>query len=353
MTPLLAASPPHPQPAAQGRRTGARGLDAVHIAVPVRNEAGRLPRLLRALATSAARSPVPVSVHVLANDCTDASAPLARNFRDDALAVQVQEVAFPGSRPSAGRARRLAMDSAAHPGTLLLTTDGDATPGPDWIVTALAAAAAGADVVCGTIEVRAGHVLATRSGARITQAEAAYAALVHEVRHGLDQLAGRQPAAGPRPHYMESGASLAIRADAYHAIGGLPALDSSEDRALVGLAERSGLVVRYEPRMRAGVSARLRGRAPGGMAACLSRRMTDPDPVADQAMLPLATLRRLWTQAIAGTHVPYPDRARPWGLPLTASGLEAALPSLRAFVTETVRPDLARWRQATREVRAS
>lgn len=320
----------------------AHSVTHVTIAVPVRDEAMRIGRLLTALAHAAQECALPVSALLLANDCIDDSVAVARGFAHPALRVRIRQTRSPAGLSSAGRARRAAMDMAACPGALLMTTDADATPGPGWIAAALEAVAAGADLVCGAITAEAPHVLATRSGARITSAEVAHAALQHEVRHGLDQIAGRQPLGGARPHYMESGASMAIRADSYLAIGGLPARDHSEDRALVHLAEQKGLGIVYAPDMTARVSARLEGRAEGGMAACLRHRMQHEDPLADQAMLPPDRLHGMWAGAMATGRAPYPCRSEAPGPRLRASDLEAAHPALLRLVEQTVRPDMAR-----------
>ncbi len=315
----------------------------ITVAIPVRDEAERLHRLLDALAGTAANCDLPVTAVVLANNCTDGSERIARSFRSPALQVAVHPVTFPGPTASAGRARRSALDIAAETGGLLLTTDADALPGPGWIRAALDAMRAGADLICGSISTDVPHVLATPSGARITRAEEAYSALLRRVRHRLDQIAGRQPLMSATPHYMESGASMAIRADRYRAIGGLPALDFGEDRALVFRAEAHGLNVRYSADMTARVSGRLQGRADGGMAACLRHRMQDIDPMADQAMILPDTLRAMWADAMSGTIRAYPDRSVPAGPPLRASDLEARLPDLSALVDGTVEPDFARW----------
>lgn len=315
----------------------------VSIAIPVRDEAERLYRLLDALAGAASNCDLPVTAVVLANNCTDASEQIARLFGSPALQVSVHAVTFPVPTASAGKARRAAMDLAAGPGGLLMTTDADAIPGLGWIRAALDATRAGADLVCGSITADVPHVLATPSGARITRAEEAYSALLRRVRHRLDQVAGRQSLMSAPPHYMESGASMAIRADRYHAIGGLPALDFGEDRALVFRAEAHGLRVHYSPDMSARVSGRLQGRAAGGMAACLRHRMQDTDPLADQAMILPDTLRRMWADAMSGQVRAYPDRSVPAGPHLRASDLEARLQDLAMLVDGTVDPDFARW----------
>lgn len=318
-------------------------LDHVAIAIPVRNEARRIRRLLVSLARSAERVPWPVEVTVLANNCVDESAAITRAFQHPALRIAVHEVTFSASMASAGRARRVAMDAAARPGGLLMTTDADAICDPDWIRCATDAVQNGADVVCGAITAKVPHVLATTSGMRITRAEASYCRVQHDIRHLLDQMVGRQPLDAQRPHYMESGASMAIRADRYLAIGGLPALDHSEDRALVYRAEKHGLSVRYASDMHARVSARVQGRAEGGMAACLRHRMTDSDPLADQAMLSPPVLHALWRDAMAGGPCRFPDRSVAQGRRLRASDLEAMMPSLQRLYDLTVLPEFAEW----------
>lgn len=317
-------------------------LTQIVVAIPVRNEARRLGRLLGALANAAGRSALPVTVVVFANNCTDRSAAIAREHGHPLLTVEVQEAELADA--TAGAVRRIAFGMAAREGALILTTDGDAVPHADWIAAALHSANAGADVVCGRISADCRRVMACPTGRRAALVERAYGTLLHEVRHGIDRLSGRQ---GPaRPHYMESGASMAIRADALQAIGGMPVARSSEDRALVHRAESCGLTVRYDERMNAAVSARLHGRAEGGMAEALRQRMQIPDPPADQAMLPPAVIARLWADAAAGLAPPFPSRAEPVGPRQRISDLEAALPDLQRLVEGTVRPQLRRHRVA-------
>lgn len=317
-------------------------LTEIVVAIPIRDEEATIRPLLEALARAARQSPLPVTALVLANNCIDDSAAHARAFSDQFLALEVHEVSLTDA--SAGRARGLAMELAFRDGALLMTTDGDAVPDADWIAAALRATLAGADLVCGTIGCDCSHVLATQSGRRITVVEAAYADLQHELRHAIDMMAGRQSTL--RPHYVESGASMAIRSDCLRMIGGLPDVASSEDRALVHRAEEMGLSVRYDSTMHAHVSARLYGRARGGMAETLRARMVDPDPLADQAMLPVDVLAHFWISAISGLTLPFPNRAVPYGRHLRASDLERDLPDLERLLSETVRPAFAQWRES-------
>lgn len=314
-------------------------LREVVIAIPVRNEAQRLPRLLQALSNAAARTPLPVTAIFLANNCTDGSENVALSFRHPALSVRV--ISCHLADPTAGLARRMAFDLAARDGALIMTTDADAVPHPNWITSAMGAASAGADVVCGRVLADLRAVMAAPQVRRVARLETAYRRLLHETRHALDSLSGR--ARCRQPHYIEAGASLAIRAECYRQIGGMPEVRSSEDRALVHRAEQHGLRIDYAPAMTVTVSARLCGRAEGGMAETLRSRISDPNPLVDQAMLPLPVVRQLWHAAITGRPLPYPSRADTGGWSrLRASDLETALPDLRDFVRRNVRPYLSR-----------
>lgn len=133
-------------------------LTQIVVAIPVRNEARRLGRLLGALANAAGRSALPVTVVVFANNCTDRSAAIAREHGHPLLTVEVQEAELADA--TAGAARRIAFEMAAREGALILTTDGDAVPHADWIAAALRSANAGADVVCGRISADCRRVMA-------------------------------------------------------------------------------------------------------------------------------------------------------------------------------------------------
>lgn len=328
-------------------RIATSGVQDVIVVIPVRNEAQRVRRLLVSVAAAANRCHLPVRTLVFANNCEDLTVDVARQFlMSGALEGHVRYECLPGETAFAGFARHRAMALAsgiAAENTLLMTTDGDAVVDPYWITSAVQAANAGADLICGTISTSCEDVLKTVSGSRITSAEAAYSNLLHEVRFCMDRIAGRQPLAGRRPHYMESGACIAIRADRYRDIGGIPATSTSEDRGLVFRAEAHGLNITYADAMAAWVSGRLDGRADGGMSACLRERMTSDDPLADQAMLPLEVVQRLWERTLAGERPPYPDRSLPVGPRLRASDLEAGLPALAEFVSGIVKPAFELW----------
>ncbi len=251
------------------------------IAVPVRNEEQRLPRLLAALAAQdhlGATAGRLRTVLVL-NGCTDGSRRAALDTAriNPALDLDLVETS-PDAVSHVGAARRLAMEralagSARSPAaTVILTTDADAVPARDWISMNLAAVAAGADLVGGHIvgDVEEEALLGTGFAARAA-AIAQYTALADRLAALVDPLAH-----DPWPRHRDhTGGSLAVRGDVYAAVGGLPALPVREDLAFVSRVRAAGGLLVHPPSVRVTVSARLVGRAPGGMADCLTGWMRD------------------------------------------------------------------------------
>ena len=264
----------------------------VVVAIPVCNEAERIVACVDALATTLAWHPR-AGVVLLVNNSVDTSARTA--FRALAArgvtAIVVETTLVPGMA-TAGWARRLAMDVAtrwARPDAVLMTTDADGLVAPDWAETNLALLARGAHLVCGRIAPDAAEAALLPAGiARSNAIEGAYTALSIE----LDALLDPRPH-DPWPHHgLASGASLAIRAHDYRAVGRLPPLPCSEDRAFAALVERHDLCVRHSDAPLVTVSCRLQGRARGGMADAISARIADPDSLADQRLLPAAITAR-------------------------------------------------------------
>jgi hypothetical protein len=242
------------------------------VAVPARNEAIRLPRLLDALArqTVHPRLVAPLDVILVINNTSDASAAVARAVAaaHPRLQLLVVDVTYPPERAHVGTARRQAMDLAAAtaPDGVILTTDADAVPAVDWIARTLDALRTGADLVGGRIvgepeeEARLGPGFAHRAALH-----ARYAALCDELAALIDPL-DHDP--WPR-HHDHSGASLAVRAAIYRRLGGMDPLPFREDLGFVGKARAAGLRLVHPGDVVVTVSARTEGRAPGGMADCV------------------------------------------------------------------------------------
>lgn len=246
------------------------------VCVPARSEARRLPTLLAALDRQLGLAR-PLRVVLLLNNCVDRSREVAERAAATAkrLDIVVLERRFPPGLAHAGSARRAAMEAGADWlaadgasfGTLL-TTDADATPAEDWVVRSLAALDAGADIVAAALR---GDPAEERrfppALRRAIEGVLAAQALAVALEDTIDPTPGD---AAPR-HADCSGGGLALRLSTYRAVGGCPPLPFREDLALVDAVRRLGGVLRRDPSVRVTVSARICGRARGGMADTVRR----------------------------------------------------------------------------------
>jgi GT2 family glycosyltransferase len=253
------------------------------IALPVKDEAESLPACLRALTEqNAAERPI---VLVLVNNSSDSSAAVARAFAANGpCRVIVEKVVLPGRQASAGGARRVAMDMAADlAGSrgIILTTDADGRARPNWLRANLAAIRTGADAVAGRA------VIDPVDEARIPPAlieadalECRYAALLDEIAATIDP-----DPVDPWPrHDAHSGASIAVTVDAFRRAGGIPDLAMGEDRAFFQRLRRIDADIRHDPDVSVLVSGRTEGRAIGGMADTIRRRLVCPDLFLDDRL---------------------------------------------------------------------
>jgi hypothetical protein len=243
------------------------------ICVPARDERDGLPALLRSLA--ALEGPARPKVLILANNCADDTAALARAAQGGRIDLRVAETHFILAEAHAGSARRAAMAAGANwlrelgaEDGILLSTDADATPPPCWVRANVAAIEDGADAVGGRIlpEDSDCNPLPPTLRWRYRQVERYWAA-VRALADRIDPL----PHDPPPRHGSHTGGSLAVTLAAFLAVGGIPPLRSGEDNAFVAALERSGLRLRHDPAVWTVVSARREGRAEGGMAAEMQR----------------------------------------------------------------------------------
>ena len=262
------------EPEMRAKRTDLSQLMPI-VAIPVRDEADRIEPLIHALGR---QSWLDNGAHVLPlvlvfNACTDDSARIAAAAAERYPQLQLHPVVvdFPPACAHVGSARRLGLDlartlSLRPQDTVLLTTDADARPAARWVEANLAAIAGGADVVGGQIvgDREEEAALGPRFLARAAAHER-YSALCDEVAARIDPVAW-----DPWPrHRHHTGASLAFTAEAFDRIGGLPALPTREDLAIVSRFRAGGFRLRHDPAVVVEVSARTVGRALGGMADCL------------------------------------------------------------------------------------
>jgi hypothetical protein len=254
------------------------------VAIPARNEAEWIGRCLRALRRQTRK---PDAVVLLLNNCTDRTAVIA-NVLSGRLPyrLHIRCHTFPLPTISAGNARRLAMQIAAQiggPDGILLTTDADAVVANDWIERNLLSLASGADLVCGRVSLDPVEAGLIPLHLHVDDA------LECELTELLDAIAAilDPDPADPWPrHTQAAGASLAVTVAAFNQVGGIPALATGEDRAFVQALARMDAHIRHDPTVKVTVSGRIQGRASGGMADTIRRRMQRQDEFTDPGLEP-------------------------------------------------------------------
>ena len=250
------------------------------IAIPARDELEALPNLVAALDAQrdAAGSPFArgeAEALVVLNNCADGSADVLAALAAARPWLRFVCVRLGPAEAHVGRARQLAMDAACvrllaagRPEGIILTTDADTEPAPDWIAQTAAEVAAGADAVGGRTLLRADERAALSPDVRrLYLLDLAYRRALEELRE-LYAPSVHDPF--PR-HHHHFGASLAVTARAYAHVGGLPAVPTSEDVALADALVEAGAHLRHSPAVRVRTSARMSGRATGGLSDAFSQ----------------------------------------------------------------------------------
>jgi len=269
-------TPPHPS------------VEAI-IVIPVRDEAARLNFTLDALAAQVDLAGWPVNQSrwetiLLANNCTDESAAMARAWaaQHPAVTLHVVERVLPPELAHVGWARRLLMDEAEHRLTglgrergVIASTDGDTRAAPTWFATTLAEVQRGADAV-------GGRILADRGidddpspapGRRYHLHDTAYQLLAAAWEDAIDP-----DPADPWPrHHQLFGASLAVTAAAYLRAGRLPPEPALEDMAFGRALRRVDARVRHSPLVQVPNSAAPVRRSPGSTGAGRAPSATQSD----------------------------------------------------------------------------
>jgi cellulose synthase/poly-beta-1,6-N-acetylglucosamine synthase-like glycosyltransferase len=241
------------------------------VVVPAHDEQDRIGRCLSSLRRALAQVPdgVSTAVAIVLDRCTDATpqrvAALVADWPQASVLTVTSDRAAPSpnlaasTRPGlrgVGAVRDLGLQAvldrlSGHPaaGTWLLSTDADTTVPPDWVRAHLRHAADGVHAVAGLADLATTDQLATGALWR-------YRAIVEHGLHGAT-------------HHHVYGANLGVRADAYLAVGGFPADGSGEDHRLWRRLAVAGYTLVQPVGIRVRTSARLRGRADGGLAGLL------------------------------------------------------------------------------------
>lgn len=249
-TPTVCLSPAwNPLVELLGSRTLDFGFPEPHarlqvcVVIPVRNEQALLPFVVAALAGQRDLRGVPLDaqdyeVLLLLNNCSDATAAVAETLKErfPRLTLHVAQIAFDPAEAHVGRARQSLFDVAFQrfdrlnrPAGLILSTDADSCPAPDWIAQNALEIAAGVDGVGGLISLDRVERSALPAGVcRLFSLDVMYRRALEELR---SLYAPQRHDPYPR-HHQHYGASFAVTAAAYGRAGGMPLRTSSEDVAL-------------------------------------------------------------------------------------------------------------------------
>ena len=261
-------------------------VTAVGVVVPAHDEQDRIGRCLISLRRALAQVPdgITTAAAVVLDRCTDATPERVADLVADW--PQATVLTLPGDRPAPRSAdlisiarhglrgtgigavrdlglRAVLQQLSGRPtaGTWLLSTDADTTVPPDWVRAHLRHAADGVHAVAGLADLATTDHLATGALWR-------YRSIVEHGLHGAT-------------HHHVYGANLGVRADAYLAVGGFPADGSGEDHGLWRRLAAACYTLVQPVGIRVRTSARLRGRADGGLAGLL-RALHRDDPRDDQ-----------------------------------------------------------------------
>ena len=297
----------------------------VSVIVPVKDEAQTIVHTLSAFANQTCLNgqpldPLSYEIIVLANNCTDDSAQIARQFakQHPRLALHVAEVTLPPERAYIGYVRKLLMDEAyrrlmslGKGQGIIASTDGDTQVATTWIAATIQEIAGGVDAVGGRIitDRHSRQALSPQAKTCFLQ-EVGYRSLVAEMEHYLDP-----DPYDPLPrHYQHYGASLAVTAEMYAKAGGIPPVRTPEDEAFYQSLLRVNARFRHSPLVQVTTSARASGRSPVGLANQL-RKWTEMSIDSTFKVEPAAAtisrfqsrrkLRLLWQRLAYGYSYPH------------------------------------------------
>jgi len=243
----------------------------VAIAIPARDEADYIGPCLARLSQLPPDPRVDtICVVVLANNCADGTADRARACAaPPGGKLEVMVADLPPQHAHAGWARRLALDAAAEqltePADILISTDADTLVDHDWLERTVSHLDRGYDAVAGVAR------LDPRELRALPRAHRRRLAQLRRYERALNYLKAERQRTEPWPrHFFEGGASMAVTMATYRAIGGAPTPMIGEDRALFDAIRQAGGRLRHPMDVKVRTSARLAGRAPGGISDVLA-----------------------------------------------------------------------------------
>lgn len=253
------------------------------VTVPVKNEEQTIRQTLRALYRQRSLAGnrfdhARYEVILLINNTSDRSRAIAESFQHQhpAFALHICELDFPPEQAHIGHVRRVVMDEACRrlrqsksfsSCSAILTTDADTQVASNWLACNVQELSRGADAVGGRILMRKRESTSLNQATQAMQiADDRYRRLVAWLEDFCDPQT-HDP--WPRHHQHFAG-SLAIRAEVYDAIGGMPDVPALEDMAFFEILRRNDMRFRHSPLVRVFTSARLAGRTNIGLASQLN-----------------------------------------------------------------------------------
>ena len=298
----------------------------VCIIVPVCNEAELLESCLNALLYQFDLQGKQLDLEryeviVFANNCTDDSASIARQFslKHPAFKLHVAERILSSAEAYIGRVRQMLMDEAYgrfmsvnRRRGVIASTDGDTQVSPDWIAATLDEVHKGADVVAGRIMTDHQSLSKLSSQVRSRYLRSGY---YHHLKVKLEAYIDGDPFNHWPRHHHNYGASLAVTAEIYEEAGGMPAVRTPEDVAFCTALVRANAQFRHSPRVSVTTSARSIGRTDIGFANLLAQwSVMGQQALFVESLGEIETrfqarkqIRSLWQQGLSGYHIQMDD----------------------------------------------
>jgi cellulose synthase/poly-beta-1,6-N-acetylglucosamine synthase-like glycosyltransferase len=223
---------------------------ALIVVIPAHDEQELVAACLRSVQAAVAVAGLPCVIVLVAHRCSDATEQIARAvLAEGGGLVLVNHSRSVATARSAGVAHGLAVSSHAPEHTWILSTDADTVVPLTWVADLRRHIDRGAEAVVGLVELDgwqdAPH-----------EARRAYQAIIRAKLHR-------------HSHDHVYAANLAVRADAYLAVGGWPDVVPGEDAALVARLRRRGRSVISAVDVWVRTSARRDPRAEGGLGTLL------------------------------------------------------------------------------------
>lgn len=207
---------------------------------------------------------------VLANNCSDRSVGLIKNFQQQnpSLNLHLTEIELSYEQANIGYVRRILMDAACNRleennGGVILTTDADTVISEDWIAQNINEIEKGADAVGGRILLHENELSELDDLTRFYHfKDEKYQLLIADLEAKILEIHYDY---FPRHHQHFNG-SFAVTTDCYRKAGGIPNVKHLEDCAFFDRLQRIDAKVRHSFQVKVHTSARFIGRTEVGLA---------------------------------------------------------------------------------------